>query len=229
MKTITKVQRATAALLLVAIATCGGDSATKPSDGGTPVKASFVLSVSGAGSGTITSVPAGITCTLANGLPSGTCSASFIQGTTVSLSAAPASDWELTALSGACSGTTTCQVTMSSAQTVGATFERAGGPGPMKLNVTTGAPNTGGLLLTITGGTVSGATGLGGLQATTLVSGGQTLVLVRGSIATGAVADLQVAERKSNFSATVQFASAGSAGGYAALSASPYAVSVARP
>jgi len=80
----------------------------------------FALTVNknGTGSGTVTSSPTGINC-------GATCSASFAQGTTVTLTAAPASGSVFAGWSGACTGTGTCTVTMNAAQSVTATFNTA--------------------------------------------------------------------------------------------------------
>jgi hypothetical protein len=81
----------------------------------------FTLTVSrnGTGSGTVTSSPSGINC-------GATCSASFTQGATVTLTAAPASGSVFAGWSGGgCSGTGTCTVTMNVAQSVTATFNTA--------------------------------------------------------------------------------------------------------
>src|SRR5262249_43617532 len=76
----------------------------------------LTVSRAGAGSGTVTSNPAGISC-------GATCSASFTNGTSVTLTAAAAAGSTFTGWSGACTGTaTTCTVAMSAAQTVTATF-----------------------------------------------------------------------------------------------------------
>ena len=73
---------------------------------------------SGTGSGPVTSSPSGIVCGSA-------CSASFAQGTSVTLTAAPNSGSAFAGWSGACSGTaSTCVVTMNSAKNVTATFNR---------------------------------------------------------------------------------------------------------
>lgn len=87
----------------------------------TSVAPTFALTVNktGTGSGTVTSSPAGINC-------GATCSASFAQGTTVTLTAAPASGSVFAGWSGGgCSGTGTCTVTMSAVQSVTATFNTA--------------------------------------------------------------------------------------------------------
>jgi hypothetical protein len=83
------------------------------------VTATFVqdvaLSVSVTGSGTVTSSPTGISC------PS-TCSENLAPGTQVTLTATPANGSGFEGWSGACSGFDNCVVTMSSAQSVTATF-----------------------------------------------------------------------------------------------------------
>jgi hypothetical protein len=77
----------------------------------------FVLTVNktGAGTGTVTSTPAGINC-------GATCSFSFNNNTMVTLTAAPATGSTFTTWSGACTGSGGCTVTMSAARTVTATF-----------------------------------------------------------------------------------------------------------
>ena len=70
---------------------------------------------SGTGSGSVTSAPAGINCGT-------TCSASFTTGTSVTLSAAPVSGSVFAGWSGACTGTGSCVVAMSSAKSVTASF-----------------------------------------------------------------------------------------------------------
>ena len=74
------------------------------------------MSKTGAGTGTVTSAPAGISCGT-------TCSAAFASGTAVTLTAAPATGSSFTGWSGgSCSGTGTCTVTLSAATTVSAAF-----------------------------------------------------------------------------------------------------------
>jgi hypothetical protein len=69
----------------------------------------------GAGSGPVTSVPAGISC-------GSSCTALFASGSAVTLTAAPNPGSVFAGWSGACSGMTTCVVTMSAARSVTATF-----------------------------------------------------------------------------------------------------------
>ncbi|HET6816322.1 MAG TPA: hypothetical protein VFH66_03750 [Mycobacteriales bacterium] len=82
---------------------------------GTLVQHSLTVSKTGSGSGTVTSTDGQISC-------GATCSHAYSSGTLVTLNAAPASGSSFAGWSGACSGTGSCQVTMSSAQTVTATF-----------------------------------------------------------------------------------------------------------
>ncbi len=74
------------------------------------------VSSSGSGTGTIVSSPAGISCG-----PS--CTASFDFGTDVTLTATASAGSILTSWNGFCSGTGSCQVTMSAARAVGAVFD----------------------------------------------------------------------------------------------------------
>lgn len=84
------------------------------------VTATFVplrtLAVSVVGSGSVTSTPPGIDC------PSD-CSHDFPDGEVVGLAATPDPGFEFTGLSGDCSGSGTCQVTMSQNRSVTATFQ----------------------------------------------------------------------------------------------------------
>jgi len=83
------------------------------------VKAKFTLvyplTVTKTGTGTVKSVPAGIKC-------GATCSADFKAGTTVTLTATPGAGHTFSGWSGACSGKNACTLTMTAAETVGATF-----------------------------------------------------------------------------------------------------------
>jgi len=82
-----------------------------------PEPESFTLSVTkaGSGQGTVTSSPSGISC-------GSTCEAPFEEGVEVTLSAAPASGSAFSGWSGACTGTSACEVTMDEAHSVTATF-----------------------------------------------------------------------------------------------------------
>jgi YVTN family beta-propeller protein len=84
------------------------------------VQYSLTVTKSGTGAGTITSNPAGIDC-------GSTCSASFDEGTTVTLMAAAAPGSEFAGWSGDCSSSgtsTTCTLTMDAGKNVSASFEQ---------------------------------------------------------------------------------------------------------
>jgi hypothetical protein len=88
----------------------------------------FTLTVSAAGSGTVTSSPAGINC-------GATCSAPYNSGTAVTLAATPSAGSTFTGWSGSCTGAGSCGVTMDAARSVTATFTTSPG-----LNFYTVAP-----------------------------------------------------------------------------------------
>jgi uncharacterized repeat protein (TIGR02543 family) len=99
---------------------CTGTGACQVTmDADRSVGATFVqlrtLTVSVAGSGTVTSSPAGIDCGV-------DCTEDYPNGTVVTLSQAASPGWVFTGWSGACSGTGACQVTMSQNRSVTATF-----------------------------------------------------------------------------------------------------------
>jgi len=84
----------------------------------------LTVTKSGTGSGTVTSNPSGINC-------GSTCSASYICGTSVTLTATAASGSTFAGWSGGgCSGTGSCNVTVDNDKTVTATFNLAGGGDP---------------------------------------------------------------------------------------------------
>ena len=76
------------------------------------------LAVNKSGSGLITSTPGGINC-------GSTCTASYDQGTSVTLTATPSTGYSFTGWGGNCSGTGACTVTMDAPKTVMATFTAA--------------------------------------------------------------------------------------------------------
>lgn len=99
-------------LICLVLSSCGGTASSPPPPG------SFQLSVqaSGAGGGTITSNPAGITC-------GQSCSASFATGTQITLTEAAGANSSFAGWSGGCSGSnSTCSVTLSASQQVTASF-----------------------------------------------------------------------------------------------------------
>jgi uncharacterized protein (TIGR03437 family) len=102
-------------------ATSGGSPVTLPMKACTTPFSTLTVTKSGAGSGTVTSSPAGINC-------GSTCSAQFPNGTQVTLTETPAAGSTFGGWSGACSGTGTCLVTVDAAKTATATFVAQSGP-----------------------------------------------------------------------------------------------------
>lgn len=112
--------------------TVGGP--TQVGGGFLELRAALTVITAGQGSGTVTSTPAGIACTRTNGSQSGACQTSVRLFERVSLTALPAAGHIFVGWSGgACSGDATCEVTMSAATAVTATFT----PAPELLIVTT--------------------------------------------------------------------------------------------
>lgn len=75
----------------------------------------LTVTVTGTGSGNVTSSPLGISCP-------GDCTENYAHGTVVTLTSVANPDSVFTGWSGACTGTGTCQVTLSQAENVQATF-----------------------------------------------------------------------------------------------------------
>jgi len=75
----------------------------------------LTVTLAGTGSGTIVSSPSGINCPT-------TCSANFAQNTQVTLSETPGTNFAFAGWTGACTGTASCTITLSAAQSVTATF-----------------------------------------------------------------------------------------------------------
>src|ERR1700677_3316214 len=84
----------------------------------TPPATTYQLTVTAppSGAGTVASAPAGISCP-------GTCTATFASGTKVTLTATASGSYTFAGWSGACSGTSTCNVTMTANESVTPTFK----------------------------------------------------------------------------------------------------------
>ncbi len=83
----------------------------------------FDLTVGVSGSGSVSSAPSGITC-------GSDCSETYANGTSVTLTATPASGSTFSNWGGACSGTGSCVVSMTAARNVTATFATTSGGTP---------------------------------------------------------------------------------------------------
>ncbi|MGB8323889.1 MAG: choice-of-anchor D domain-containing protein, partial [Candidatus Acidiferrum sp.] len=86
----------------------------------------------GTGNGTVADNTGVINCVNTAGVQSGTCTGDYASGTAVTLTATPFSPSTFAAWGGACSGTTTCVVTMTAAQSVTASFA----PPPQQISLT---------------------------------------------------------------------------------------------
>ncbi len=84
------------------------------------------LTVSTSGDGTVTSTDGFINCP-------GTCTHNYLENTQVTLNATPASGWAFSGWSGACSGTGSCNITMTQNLSVSAAFTQL----PVTLTVST--------------------------------------------------------------------------------------------
>ena len=81
----------------------------------------YVITVGGfSGSGTVTSIPAGLNCNFDTGNPF--CTGSFASGTTVTLAATPDPGHDFEGWSGACTGPGSCMLNMTADKQVTATF-----------------------------------------------------------------------------------------------------------
>lgn len=124
--TLTATPDATSDLGTWSVPGCTGSTCAVTMQGSQTVTITFVrrthaltVSKSGTGSGTVTSVPAGINC--------GTdCAENYVENTSVTLTAVPSGGSTFDGWTGAgCSGTGSCTVTMSQAQAVTAAFTRS--------------------------------------------------------------------------------------------------------
>jgi Carboxypeptidase regulatory-like domain/Divergent InlB B-repeat domain len=99
------------------------------------------ISVATAGAGAVTSSPAGIDC-------GATCSSDFETRKTVTLAAEPSPGSTFTGWTGACSGTGPCQIRLTEAAEVTATFAPTGDAGPS--DSSSPSPDQGGTANTVT-------------------------------------------------------------------------------
>lgn len=120
-----------AMVMAMTLAACGGGEGGTPG----PDTGTFTLSVSTTGGGTVTSQAGNIDC--------GTvCTAAVSSGTSVTLTATPATGQAFQGWGGACAGqVASCSVTMDAARSVSATFVQAA-PTTFALNVTVSGSGT---------------------------------------------------------------------------------------
>ena len=200
-----------------------------------PTGSKKTATIAGAtGSGRITSNDAKIDCRVTNGALSGpACSAAFDSGAVITLTAVPDTDQEFTAWDGECSGSTTCQLTMTRDFTAGAKF------GPVQrtfaLELTTPNTDDGGLIVEISGPNILSITPASGVDVVEHRStqGANTTItlLMRGNLGAGVVGQMSVrgVNAESPYDIRVLQAAARASGGYAQRSdLAAYRVTVKR-
>ncbi|MDZ7631197.1 MAG: hypothetical protein U5K74_07585 [Gemmatimonadaceae bacterium] len=99
------------------------------------------VSGGGTGSGLVTSVPSGISCTVTNGVTGGTCATTFPPNTVVSLTATPSGLASFSGYSGACNSST-CTLTMTPGTTHSVTAQFTAPP-TLTLSAATGSQGGG--------------------------------------------------------------------------------------
>ena len=100
--------------------------------------------ITGSGTGDVVSAPAGIAC----GTAGSTCTASFTNGSSVTLTATAATGSTFMGWTGACTGNGACTVTMNQAQYASATFTDSTSPTIKELVFSTGGNGQGGVTST---------------------------------------------------------------------------------
>lgn len=129
--------------------TASGDTFSRVVSGTATATTGMTLSVtkSGTGAGTVTSSPAGIAC-------GADCAETAAAGTQFTLTATAAAGSIFAGWSGACSGTGTCAVTLSTGRTVTATFNPSspfqGAPVPVLTTLSPASADAGGVGRTLT-------------------------------------------------------------------------------
>jgi hypothetical protein len=162
------LQTVCTALAVLALA-CGGHDSTGPTTH-TP-KFSVSVTGAGAGSGTITSAPAGISCRITGGAAgSSGCSAQFDSGASTTLTAVSDAGSKFAAWGGDCAGSGSCAVVVAHAVTTSAGFDRLPAislaPTSVTFNATSGGANPAPTSVSVTnsgGGSVSAIT-VGSIQ-----------------------------------------------------------------
>ncbi len=153
----------------------------------TAITRALTVKLTGTGSGSVTSAPAGINC------PAGLCSTSFITGTVVTLIATPNIGSTFTGWSGRCTGTATCVVTMTANTSVTATFAlntctltvtTAGNGSGTTSNYPPGSTFTYGTLVTVTATPNPGSSFAGWSPNCTPVSGKCVVTMTANTLVT---------------------------------------------
>lgn len=115
-------------LITASLAGCGGGSMSQSSPPPNPQPFQLSVQIAGTGTGTVSSTPSGINCGSA-------CKADFDDGTSVTLTPTATNGSTFAGWGGACSGTSSCKVTISANTSVTATFNQAAPPPTSTLTV----------------------------------------------------------------------------------------------
>ena len=168
------------------------------------------------GSGIVTSTPAGIECATE-------CNAAFDEGAAISLVAVADDGSRFLRWSGACSGTTTCDVTMATAESVTAVFEAQAAPSIFNFGPTGGTTGTS---VTLAGSSFTGATAVTfagtAAQSFSVDSDTQITAVVAAGTTTGHIA-VTTPEGTATSSATFTFFSLPTIGGFSPASGGAHA------
>jgi Tol biopolymer transport system component len=138
-----------------------GDSANHSIRRGVPDwPLTLTATLAGTGTGVVTSNPAGVAC-------GADCAEAYPFDTVVTLAASAAAGSVFTGWSGACTGTGTCEVTLTAATAVTATFATAGAAPTLTSVAPASGPTTGGTIVTVSGTDLATTTGvtIGGTAA----------------------------------------------------------------
>src|SRR5690349_95480 len=147
-------------LITASLAGCGGGSTSPSSPSNNPFQLS--VQIAGTGTGTVSSTPSGINC-------GSDCKANFDDGTSVTLTPTATDGSTFAGWGGACSGTSSCKLTISANTSVTATFTAAAPPPTSTLTVDLAGTGSGSVTSSPSGiscGTQCSATYDNGTQVT---------------------------------------------------------------
>jgi hypothetical protein len=214
--TLARLARVAIAAAGVGLVTSCGGGGDADGPGIVQPKDWTVTVTGGAGNGRVTSSPTGIDCRIATTATSGTCSSSFKNGTSVTLTATADQDQVFQAWGGDCTGTT-CQLTVTRSVSVSAGFVRK--TATLSLEFKTTATDDGAAIIAITGPPIIELKPTSGLQLAqrARTSDGKTVVLIRGDLTNGVVATVSVTglDAEKTFNAVVEQVAARQSGNYA--------------
>ncbi len=131
----------TSAAVLALLHACGDTpEPTEPALATVVIRKTLTIKGGGNGNGVVTSSPAGIKCTITAGVAATTgCSAQFARGASVTLTPKPQAGHAFKTWANACTGTGTCQVSMTVNRTAAARFIK----GAFTVTVGSGTPGAG--------------------------------------------------------------------------------------